>query len=62
MLCTFAWMACYGLLLIGPGPASFPLRPGWAALILNAALTLLMIAAWRRQGELGRTLSHVARG
>lgn len=62
MLCSFTWVACYGLLLIGLGLAGAGvLSPAAAlagALVLIAILTLLTIAAWRLSDELGRTLSH----
>jgi len=62
MLCSFTWIACYGLLLIGLGLAGAGvLAPAAAlagALILIVILTLLTVAAWRLQDELGRTLSH----
>lgn len=64
MLCSFIWTACYGLLLIGLGLAGAgvlsPAATLAGALVLIAILTLLTIAAWRLQDELGRTLSHEA--
>jgi hypothetical protein len=62
MLCSFTWMACFGLLLIGLGLAGAGVLSPAAALagvlVLIPVLTLLTIAAWRLQDELGRTLSH----
>jgi len=62
-LCSFAWMVAYGLLLIGlglagPGGLVPQVHASAGALVLIAVLTLLTIAAWRLQDELGRTLSH----
>ena len=68
-LCSFAWMAACGLLLIGLSLAGHGgvLPPATAlavALVLIAVLTALGIAAWRLSDELGRVLSretgHVA--
>lgn len=62
-LCSFAWMAAYGLLLIGlglagPGGLLSPAAALAGAVVLIAVLTVLGIAAWRLSDELGRTLSH----
>ena len=62
-LCSFAWLFACGLLLIGlslggPGGLLSAAVAGSGALVLVAILTLLKIAAWRLQDELGRTLSH----
>lgn len=64
-LCSFAWMAAYGLLLIGlglagPGGVLSPAAALAGAVLLIVALTVLGIAAWRLSDELGRTLSHEA--
>lgn len=62
-LYSFAWMATYGLLLIGlglarPGGLLSPATALAGAVVLIAVLTVLGIAAWRLSDELGRTLSH----
>ncbi len=62
-LCSFIWMAAYGLLLIGlslagPGGLLSPAAALAGALVVIAVLTVLTIAAWRLSDELGRTLSH----
>lgn len=63
LLCSLAWIAACGLLLIvlslaGPGGMLSPEPALAGALALIAVLTLLGIAAWRLSDELGRTLSH----
>lgn len=62
MLCSFAWTAACGVLLIGlslAGPRGVlpPLVTLIGALMLAALMTGLGIAAWRLSDELGRTLS-----
>jgi succinate dehydrogenase hydrophobic anchor subunit len=62
ILCSLAWVAACGLLLIvlslsGPGVLS-PATALASALVLIVILTVLGIAAWRLSDELGRTLSH----
>ena len=64
-LCSFAWMVTCGLLLIGlslagPGNLLSPAVALAGALILIAVLTVLGIASWRLNDELGRTLSREA--
>jgi hypothetical protein len=63
ILCSLAWMAACGVLLIvlglaGPGGALPPAAALTGALVLLVALAVLGIAAWRLSDELGRTLSH----
>lgn len=65
ILCSLAWIAACGLLLIvlslaGPGGMLPPETALAGALVLIAVLTLLGIAAWRLSDELGRTLSYEA--
>ena len=60
---SFAWMAAWGLLLIGlslagPGGLLSPMAVGAGALFLIVIITLLTIASWRLSDELGRTLSR----
>jgi succinate dehydrogenase hydrophobic anchor subunit len=62
ILCSLAWIAACGLLLIGlslagPGGVLSPVAALAGALVLIAVLTVLGIAAWRLSDELGRTLS-----
>ena len=62
-LCSYAWVAGYGLLLIVLGLAApgGPLSPAAAlagALVLVAVLALLTIAVWRLSDELARTLGY----
>jgi len=64
-LCSFAWMVAWGLLQIGLSLAGSGklLSPGAAlagALVLIAILSVLGIASWRMNDELGRTLSREA--
>jgi hypothetical protein len=63
MLCSFAWMAACGLLLIvlgmsGPGGLLSPAAALAGALALIAVLAMLGIATWRLADELVRTLSY----
>jgi hypothetical protein len=65
ILCSLAWMAASGLLLVGlslAGPAGLlsPTAALAAALILLAVTSITGIAVWRLSDELGRTLSHEA--
>jgi hypothetical protein len=63
ILCSLAWIAACGLLLIvlslaGPGGTLLPQTALAGALVLIAFLIFLGIAAWRLSDELGRTLSY----
>ena len=63
ILCSLAWMAVSGLLLImlgvaGPGGMLSPGAALAGALILSPVLIALGIAAWRLSDELARTLAN----
>jgi hypothetical protein len=64
-LCSFAWIAACGLLLIvlslaQPGGLLSPAAALAGALILIFILVMLGIVSWRLSDELGRTLSREA--